>query len=148
MPSITLTGQIVSVSEAKAVTEKMTKRTVVIEHFDETDRDRRYPNLFQAEAINDKTDLLDDFGAGQTVTLHCNLNGREWTNPQGEAKYFTSLRLWRIEAGAGAPAAAQQPAPWSGPADASAAPKAAPKPAPQPVHTPEVRNEDTSDLPF
>ena len=26
-----------------------------------------------------------------------NLRGREWVNPQGEAKYFNSLQGWRIE---------------------------------------------------
>jgi single-strand DNA-binding protein len=31
-----------------------------------------------------------------------NLRGREWVNPQGEKKYFTSLEAWKIDKVAGA----------------------------------------------
>ncbi|HAB28632.1 MAG TPA: hypothetical protein DCE27_13740, partial [Xanthomarina gelatinilytica] len=35
---------------------------------------------------------------GQQVKISINLRGREWTNPQGEVKYFNSIQGWRIEA--------------------------------------------------
>ena len=34
---------------------------------------------------------------GDTVKISINLRGREWTNPQGETKYFNSIQGWRIE---------------------------------------------------
>ena len=41
--------------------------------------------------------LLDDFQEGQEVKIGINLRGREWKNPEGKIKYFTSLQGWRIE---------------------------------------------------
>ena len=34
---------------------------------------------------------------GQIVKIHFNLQGREWTNPQGEVKYFNTVVGWKIE---------------------------------------------------
>jgi hypothetical protein len=31
------------------------------------------------------------------VKISINIRGREWTNPQGEVKYFNSIQGWRIE---------------------------------------------------
>ena len=49
------------------------------------------------EFIQDKTDLLNNFEPGQQVKISINIRGREWTNPQGEVKYFNSINGWRIE---------------------------------------------------
>ena len=42
------------------------------------------------EFVQDKCDLLDKFEVGKNVKIGINLRGREWTNPQGETKYFNS----------------------------------------------------------
>ena len=49
------------------------------------------------EFVQDKCDLLNSYSVGQDVKVSINLRGREWINPQGEAKYFNSLQGWRIE---------------------------------------------------
>lgn len=59
--------------------------------------DEQYPQHILVEFVQDKTDLLDAFKVGQTVKISINLRGREWTNPQGETKYFNSIQGWRIE---------------------------------------------------
>lgn len=59
--------------------------------------EEQYPQHILIEFIQDKTDLLDKFKVGQNVKVSINLRGREWTNPQGETKYFNSLNGWRIE---------------------------------------------------
>jgi len=59
--------------------------------------EEQYPQHILIEFIQDKTDLLDKFSVGQNVKVSINLRGREWTNPQGETKYFNSLNGWRIE---------------------------------------------------
>lgn len=59
--------------------------------------DEQYPQHILVEFIQDKTDLLDNFKVGQPVKISINLRGREWTNPQGETKYFNSIQGWRIE---------------------------------------------------
>jgi len=59
--------------------------------------EEQYPQHILVEFIQDKTDLLDSFNAGQMVKISINIRGREWTNPQGEVKYFNSIQGWRIE---------------------------------------------------
>jgi hypothetical protein len=49
------------------------------------------------EFTQDKCDLLNNYTVGDTVKVSINLRGREWTNPQGETKYFNSIQGWRIE---------------------------------------------------
>lgn len=69
--------------------------------------EEQYPQMIMIEFTQDKCDLLNNYKVGQDVTVSINLRGREWVNPQGEAKYFNSIQGWRIEAAqaAGAPAA-------------------------------------------
>ena len=59
--------------------------------------EEQYPQHLMIEFIQDKTDLLNTFSVGQKVRININLRGREWTNPQGETKYFNSIQGWRIE---------------------------------------------------
>jgi|TARA_R110000824_G_scaffold112560_3_gene261849 hypothetical protein len=56
-----------------------------------------YPQMLSIDFTQDKTGLLDSFAVGQAVKVSINLRGREWINPQGEAKYFNSLNGWKIE---------------------------------------------------
>ncbi|NKI26169.1 DUF3127 domain-containing protein [Arenibacter sp. 6A1] len=60
--------------------------------------DEQYPQHIMVEFVQDKCDLLNNFGIGQEVKVSINLRGREWVNPQGETKYFNSIQGWRIEA--------------------------------------------------
>lgn len=59
--------------------------------------DEQYPQDIMVEFQQDKTDLLNKYKVGNTVKIGINLRGREWINPQGEAKYFNSIVGWRIE---------------------------------------------------
>lgn len=74
------------------------KRECVIETVDS-----QYPQKILIEFVQDKCDLLNSFNIGQEVKIALNINGREWTNPQGEVKYFNSIQGWRIESVAAAP---------------------------------------------
>lgn len=67
------------------------KREVVIT------TEEQYPQHIMVEFVQDKTDLLNSYQVGQMVKISINLRGREWTNPQGEVKYFNSIQGWRIE---------------------------------------------------
>jgi len=87
--------------------------------------DEQYPQVLAIEFVQDKVDLLDKFSVGENVDVSINLRGREWVNPQGETKYFSSLQGWRIvKDGTG-----------TGSADS-------PPPAPP------TEEEDNDDLPF
>ncbi len=59
--------------------------------------EEQYPQSIMIEFVQDKTDLLNAFAVGQNVKISINLRGREWTNPQGEVKYFNSIQGWRVE---------------------------------------------------
>lgn len=59
--------------------------------------EEQYPQHLLIEFVQDKTNLLDNFKEGQAVKVSINLRGREWTNPQGETRYFNSIQGWRIE---------------------------------------------------
>jgi hypothetical protein len=72
--------------------------------------DEQYPQMILIEFIQDKCDLLNNFQVGQDVKVSINLRGREWINPQGEAKYFNSIQGWRIENLAQAPSGNVPPA--------------------------------------
>ncbi len=69
----------------------------------------QYPQSIMVEFVQDKTDLLNNFALGQDVKISINLRGREWTNPQGEIKYFNSIQGWRIENLATAPVEGDMP---------------------------------------
>lgn len=59
--------------------------------------EEQYPQDIMVEFVQDKCDLLNTFSVGQSVKVSINLRGREWTNPQGEVRYFNSIQGWRIE---------------------------------------------------
>lgn len=58
--------------------------------------DEQYPQDILLECVQDKCDLLDKFSVGQFIKVGINLRGREWINPEGEAKYFNSVQAWSI----------------------------------------------------
>jgi len=59
--------------------------------------EEQYPQHIMVEFVQDKTDLLNNYQVGQQIKVGVNLRGREWINPQGEAKYFNAIQGWRIE---------------------------------------------------
>ena len=59
--------------------------------------EEQYPNDIIIQFTQSKCALLDTLRVGQTVKIHFNLQGREWTSPQGEVKYFNTVLGWKIE---------------------------------------------------
>lgn len=60
--------------------------------------EENYPQLISIEFGQGKcNEYLDKLAIGQDVTVGINLRGREWTNPQGEIKYFNSINGWSIK---------------------------------------------------
>ena len=94
--------------------------------------DEQYPQHIMVEFVQDKCDLLNSYKVGQDVKVSINLRGREWTNPQGEVKYFNSIQGWRIEGSSQAQPAGMPPVP--------------PMEAFEPAD--DLNEEDHDDLPF
>jgi len=85
-------GKIKVIDETKTFgSNGFRKREVVVT------TEEQYPQHILVEFIQDKCDLLNSYKVGQEVKISINLRGREWTNPQGEVKYFNAIQGWRIE---------------------------------------------------
>lgn len=81
---IKVIGQVVNVSES------FSKRDLVVT------TEEQYPQHITIQFNKEKCDLLNSFQIGQQVEVGINLRGREWTNPQGETRYFNSIEGWKI----------------------------------------------------
>ena len=86
-----ITGKIKQISETKTFgSAGFRKREFVVE------TEEKYPQFIPMECVQDKVELLDKFKVNQFIKVGVNVQGREWINPEGEAKYFLSLQAWQI----------------------------------------------------
>ena len=87
-----ITGKIKKIEDTKTFgANGFRKREVVLT------TDEQYPQMILIEFVQDKCDLLDNYNVTDEVKVSINIRGREWINPEGEAKYFNSIQGWRIE---------------------------------------------------
>jgi hypothetical protein len=86
-----VTGRVKVVGAEQQVSPTFKKRELVVT------TDEQYPQSIMIEFVQDKSDLLNNVSVGENVKVSINLGGREWVNPQGETKYFNSIKGWRIE---------------------------------------------------
>jgi len=86
-----ITGRVKLINERNKITDKFTKREIVIVTND------KFPQEVMIEAHQDNCDMLDEINVGSNVTINYNLRGREWVNPQGVSKYFNTVVLWSIK---------------------------------------------------
>lgn len=98
-----------------------------------------YPQTIIIQFTQQRCDLLDSLQVGQNVKVYINIKGREWTNPQGETKYFNTIEGWKIEVIQTTNVAYQQPV-QQGPQQpvTQAAPAPQPQRAPQQVQQPQI----------
>ena len=90
--NIEIKGQIVGINETEVKSEKFSKREFKVK------TEGQYPEIFKIQVTNEKCPLLDKFKVDEYVNVHCNIKGREWTNPTtGAVSNFISLDCWRIE---------------------------------------------------
>lgn len=91
LENMEVTGRIKVINATQDVSASFKKRELVVT------TDEQYPQHIMIEFTQAKVDDLNNFQAGEQVKVSINLRGREWTNPQGETKYFNSIQGWRIE---------------------------------------------------
>jgi hypothetical protein len=90
--------------ETTGILKKKFDTTVVIDKFKKrefvltTEADSQYPQQVMFQATQDRVTVLDKFNVGDELKVSFNIRGREWTNKDGEVKYFNTLEAWRIEA--------------------------------------------------
>lgn len=51
-----------------------------------------YPQLIKFQLVQDRCNIMDNFGEGEQIKVHFDLRGREWNG-----KYFTNLNAWRVD---------------------------------------------------
>ena len=105
-------GRVKLVGAEQQISPTFKKRELVVT------TDEQYPQSIMIEFIQDKSDLLNNVAVGENVKVSINLSGREWVSPQGETKYFNSIKGWRIEKLQSDAPAAQPAAPVMPTADA------------------------------
>ena len=59
--------------------------------------EENYPQTIIIQFTQQRCDLLNNLQVGQNVKVYINIRGKEWTNPQGEIKYFNTIEGWKIE---------------------------------------------------
>lgn len=97
MAQVTISGSIKVVGKTQQVSDKFTKRELVV-----TEPSGQRPQHIPIEFTQDRTSLLDSYKPGDEVSVTCYVNGREWTGKDGVTKYFLSLSGNRIERAGGA----------------------------------------------
>ena len=90
-------GRIKTIFPTIQVSDKFTKRDVVL-----TTPTEMSPQDILVQFTQDKCAILGTYKSGDEVDVDYNLRGREWINPQGEAKYFNTIEGWRINRAPGA----------------------------------------------
>lgn len=87
-----ITGKIKKIEPVKEYgTNGFRKRELILVTEDQ------YPQFISIEFTQDRCALLDSLEEGQMIKVTFDIRGREWMNPQGEAKYFNSLNGWKVE---------------------------------------------------
>ena len=86
-----LSVKIYKINETVKVSDSFSKREFIVE------TDTQYKQYLLLQVVKDKCEVLNGYKIGDNVKVSLNLNGRLWTNPQGEEKCFNTLDCWRIE---------------------------------------------------
>lgn len=86
-----ITGTIKMIGAEQQVSASFRKKELVVTTHEQ------YPQHILVEFNQDKCDLLNSYQVGQEIKVSINLRGREWINPDGQAKYFNSIQGWKIE---------------------------------------------------
>ena len=81
-----MTGTIELVGEVEQVTDKFSKRLLVISS------GGKYPKPIAVEFCNEDIPAIDGARAGEEAEVRFYLGGRKWTSPDGVDKYYVSLR--------------------------------------------------------
>ncbi len=89
------TGVVEKVLDLQTFASGFTKRDVVLT--DDVGSETKWPNHIAFTFKKDATSLLDGVRPGLRAKIRFAIDGREWTNPQGQVKYFTDLTGLKIE---------------------------------------------------
>ena len=101
-----ITGRLVYIGQPQEIPSKSDGNPFVKREFilDTTTYDpytgerSQYENILPLEVSGDKCAELDNFRIGDVITVSFALQGREWTNQDGQVKRMVSIRCYKLEA--------------------------------------------------
>jgi|APFre7841882793_1041355.scaffolds.fasta_scaffold00188_5 hypothetical protein len=86
-------GVIKRISDLQKISDKFTKQEFVVT----IDGSTPYPQHIQLQCTQDKCNLLAPLNEGDEVKVYYNLRGKEYTDKEGNIKFFNTIECWRIE---------------------------------------------------
>lgn len=89
------TGVVEKVLATQTFASGFSKRDIVLT--DDVGSDTKWPNHIAFTFKKDAAGVLDTVKEGQRVKIRFAIDGREWTNPQGQVKYFTDLTGLKLD---------------------------------------------------
>lgn len=101
-----ITGRLVAVGQIQQIPSKnggapFLKREFLLDattHDPYTGERSQYENILPLEVSGDKCAELDNFRVSDVITVSFALQGREWTNQDGQVKRMVSVRCYKLEA--------------------------------------------------
>ena len=101
-----ITGRLVYIGQPQEIPSKnggnpFVKREFLLDattHDPYTGERSQYENILPLEVSGDKCAELDQFRIGDVITVSFALQGREWTNQDGQVKRMVSIRCYKLEA--------------------------------------------------
>lgn len=104
MAANTKSGVVLAVGQPEQLTSKsgktFMKRSLYLDctpHDGITGERSQYENKILFEFMENKTSLLDNIKVGQVITVSFDLQGYEYTDQNGQTKYFIHVRPFGIE---------------------------------------------------
>lgn len=90
---MTVTGIIKQVGKTQKVSDKFTKRELILK----TEYGTPYPQYLLIQFTQKNVSKLDAFHPGDLVTVSLNIKGRQYTDKNGNETAFNTLEGWHIE---------------------------------------------------
>jgi len=87
-----ISGVIYNIGDTQNISDKFKKRDFVLE----IKNNEAYVQKVLFTLILDKVDTIDSCKVGDQVEVDFNLQGKEWTSPSGEVKFFNTLSVYGI----------------------------------------------------
>lgn len=100
-----ITGRLVYIGQPQEIPSKsggnpFVKREFLLDattHDPYTGERSQYENILPLEVSGDKCTELDQYRIGDVITVSFALQGREWTNQDGQVKRMVSIRCYKLE---------------------------------------------------
>lgn len=89
------TGVVEKVLPTQTFPSGFSKRDIVLT--DDVGQESKYPNHIAFTFKKDNASVLETVKEGSRAKIRFAIDGREWTNQQGQVKYFTDLTGLKIE---------------------------------------------------